>query len=268
MALCTCCVGSVSEVGGCWLIFSSSFTGVGDPWVDPVAPVHEGMNVTLSCARGINSILAVYSSSWIDPSGTVLVEQLGASDLDYTIVGITRDQAGEYTCSVAVSLEGSLANQTNTVTVTVYCKLTSPSLLPFLLPLSLSLSLSLSPPPLHDIAPIYSLAIDPGSMVPVFAPVNTAVILTCTFDGLSVPANVSWAFNGSPISSDLFVFNETYTELTLDPLMAGDTGDYTCTATNMFGSSMAKTRLNVQGVCALCVSVVPRYHFNPAHSPS
>ena len=105
-------------------------------------------------------------------------------------------------------------------------------------------------------------------MVPVFAPVHTAVILTCTFDGLSVPANVSWAFNGSPISNNLFVFNETYTELTLDPLMAGDTGDYTCTATNMFGSSVAKTRLNVQGVCALCVSVVPRYHFNPAHSPS
>ena len=106
--------------------------------VDPVAPVHEGMNVTLSCARGINSIVAVYSSSWIGPSGTVLVEELDAISLDYTVVGITRDQAGEYTCSVAVSLEGSLANQTSDVTVTVYCEL------PF--PLSLLLCLSLFPP--------------------------------------------------------------------------------------------------------------------------
>ena len=124
-------------MGWCGLIFSSSFTGVGDPVVDPVAPVHEGMNVMLSCARGINTVAATHSFSWIDPSGTVLVEQLGTSDLDYTVVGITGDQAGEYTCSVAVELEGSLANQTSTVTVTVYCKLH------FFLP-SLSLSLSLS----------------------------------------------------------------------------------------------------------------------------
>ena len=106
--------------------------------VDPVAPVHEGMNVMLSCARGINTVAATHSFSWIDPSGTVLVEQQGASSLEHTVVGITRDQAGEYTCSVAVSLEGSLANQTSTVTVTVYCEL------PF--PLSLLLCLSFFPP--------------------------------------------------------------------------------------------------------------------------
>ena len=100
--------------------------------------------MTLSCNRGINSISALHSMVLIDPSGTVLVEEVGVTSLDYTVVGITRDQAGEYTCSVAVELEDSLANQTSTVTVTVYCKLTSPSLLPFLLPLSLSLSLSLS----------------------------------------------------------------------------------------------------------------------------
>ena len=108
------------------LIFSSSLIGIGDPVVDPVAPVHEGMNVTLSCARGINTIVGVYSMAWIGPSGTVLVEQQGASSLEHTVVGITRDKAGEYTCSVAVSLEGSLANQTSTVTVTVYCKLPFP----------------------------------------------------------------------------------------------------------------------------------------------
>ena len=111
----------------------SPLLDIGDPVIDPVPPVNEGTDVTLSCARGINTIVGVYSISWIDPSGTVLVEQQGASGLDYAVVGITRDQAGEYTCSVAVELEGSLVNQTSTVTVTVYCELS------FLLSISLSL---------------------------------------------------------------------------------------------------------------------------------
>ena len=103
-------------------------------------------------------------------------------------------------------------------------------------------------------------------MVPVFAPVNTSIILTCTFDGFPVPGTVSWAFNGIPISNDLFVFNDTYTELTLDHLMAGNTGEYICTATNMLGSNMAKTRLTVQGASIGCIQGLNP--FNPTHSPS
>ena len=143
-------------MGWCGLIFSSSFTGVGDPWVDPVAPVYEGMNLILSCARGINSISAVYSMSWIDPSGTVLVEEVGATSLEHTVVGITGDQAGEYTCSVAVELEGALANQTSTVTVIViiYCKLPFPLSL-FFLPSLFSFSHSLTHLPPFSSSDLY-----------------------------------------------------------------------------------------------------------------
>ena len=76
-----------------------------------------------------------------------------------------------------------------------------------------------------------------------------SVQLNCTFDGLPVP-NITWtSSNGSVLISQSHIMiqsSNTYTMLTISVLGLGDSGTYTCNATNSIGVSSASIQLVVQ----------------------
>ena len=79
--------------------------------------------------------------------------------------------------------------------------------------------------------------------------------LKCAFEGLPVPA-ITWSFSEGNIlpSMSTIGVNLNVTVLTLMDLTGGNTGIYTCSASNVVGNSAASTQLFVQGMFLFSVS--------------
>ena len=91
----------------------------------------------------------------------------------------------------------------------------------------------------------------------VFMPQGLSVQLNCSFDGLPVPT-ITWTLpNRSVLTSSQGRFilqsTSTFTSLTISSLVGGgDSGTYTCTASNLRGVASSSVHLTVQGEMWAC----------------
>ena len=86
------------------MIISDSPLLVG-PEGDAQRAVIEGGNITLMCASGVNGN-PTPTISWMDNNGSTVSNGTsisGATTLSLTVSGVTRYQAGNWTCTVANS---------------------------------------------------------------------------------------------------------------------------------------------------------------------
>ena len=92
------------------------------PEVDTQCAVLEGGNITLVCASGVNGN-PTPTISWLDNNGSIVSDRTGISGaitLSLTVSGVTRYQAGNWTCTVANSPGGtphSIQHQTSLTVV-------------------------------------------------------------------------------------------------------------------------------------------------------
>ena len=88
-----------------------------------------------------------------------------------------------------------------------------------------------------------------SSQPTVYGVQGDSVQLNCTFDGLPVP-NITWTSpNGSVLTSQSHIMlqsTNTSTMLTISGSGLGDSGTYTCNATNSIGVSSASIQLVVK----------------------
>ena len=100
----------------------------------------------------------------------------------------------------------------------------------------------------------FSLIVDPPkiltSKATVFVVQGLSVQLQCTFDGLPVPS-ITWDFFNGTNTVPQFTYTNNLTTLTLSDLTGGNTGNYTCSASNFVGSSSDFIQLFVQGILLL-----------------
>ena len=83
--------------------------------------VLEGGNITLVCGRGVNGNPPP-TISWLDNNGTTVSDGTdisGATTLSLTVSGVTRYQAGNWTCTVENSPGGSPCTVQHQIVVTV-----------------------------------------------------------------------------------------------------------------------------------------------------
>eukprot|EP00731_Ephydatia_muelleri_P009435 Em0005g21a len=183
----------------------------------PVVPqlvtyVNEGDTLSLDCSNVVTTTLsAVDSQSWLGPNGETKFSFSPAS-----LSPISRTDSGNYSCvTVLVANANGVTSVTGTTLVVVYYPPTV-----------------LSPQPT------------------VYMAQGRTIQLNCTFDGLPAP-NVIWTHpNGSVITSQSrFTIQTTSTSssLTITSLVGGgDTGTYTCNASNFRGVSSNTVQLFVQ----------------------
>ena len=97
---------------------------------------------------------------------------------------------------------------------------------------------------------------------PHLSPVNTALTLSCNYNAVP-PPDITWLHGGSPLDpSDprvIITSTTSHSELMRDDLGRGEGGTYTCSATNVVGSSSVNIEVTVQGltfplVFAVCVT--------------
>ena len=84
------------------------------------------------------------------------------------------------------------------------------------------------------------------------AMINDNVTFTCTATGIPLPT-ITWMDendNSVLVGSDMIIDNTTIrSTLTLSNLQAEDFDNYTCTATNMFGSDDVTVLLGSECIC-------------------
>ena len=84
------------------------------------------------------------------------------------------------------------------------------------------------------------------------AMINDNVTFTCTATGIPLPI-ITWMDendNSDLVGSDMIIDNTTIrSTLTLSNLQAEDFDNYTCTATNMFGSDDVTALLGSECIC-------------------
>ena len=86
--------------------------------------------------------------------------------------------------------------------------------------------------------------------------VGTTIILVCETSGVDPPNTISWTFNGTEVS------NDRNFSLTLSDT---NYGDYTCTASNEFGSGNSSVETIMAGM--LYVSALLPVKFRNIHNP-
>lgn len=100
-------------------------------------------------------------------------------------------------------------------------------------------------------------------------PINSgeAISATCSILKGDFPMDITWAFNGEPISvesTDQFSItkNKRLSVLSIDAVVARHAGEYTCTASNKAGASSHTAALAVNGnIARMCTRVYTRRHF-------
>ena len=205
------------------------------PVVPPVVtPVNETDHLSLMCSKVITTsggALPPRGQSWLAPNGTTISTTSTAS-----LSSVNRVAAGNYTCvtKLVTNVNGVTTVNVSTLVV-VYCE---------------------CPPYWRNMFPYVPLVpTDPPTVLSpqptVYMVQGRTIQLNCTFDGLPAP-NVIWTHpNGSVITSQSrFTIQTTSTSssLTITSLVGGgDTGTYTCNATNFRGMSSNTTQLFVQG---------------------
>ena len=193
------------------------------PVVPPVVTyVNETDTLNLTCTNVVTvTESALDSASWQNPDGI--------TDSNITTVSyspISRTAAGNYSCvTVLLPNANGVTTVTGTTQVVVYCE---------------------CPPYCRNMFPYVPLVpTDPPTVLSpqptVYMVQGRTIQLNCTFDGLPAP-NVIWTHpNGSVITSQSrFTIQTTSTSssLTITSLVGGgDTGTYTCNATNFRGVS-------------------------------
>eukprot|EP00731_Ephydatia_muelleri_P009426 Em0005g12a len=199
----------------------SSTIGVAVPVIPHVVTyVNETDHLTLVSSNVITatpSVIALSGRSWLDPKGSsIRLLASPAGIITGLVPFVNRTAAGNYTCVARlVANANGVTTVTGTTLVVVYYPPTV-----------------LSPQPT------------------VYMVQGRTIQLNCTFDGLPAP-NVIWTHpNGSVITSQSrFTIQTTSTSssLTITSLVGGgDTGTYTCRATNFRGVSSNTVQLFVQ----------------------
>eukprot|EP00731_Ephydatia_muelleri_P009424 Em0005g10a len=199
----------------------SSTIGVAVPVIPHVVTyVNETDHLTLVSSNVITatpSVIALSGRSWLDPKGSsIRLLASPAGIITGLVPFVNRTAAGNYTCVARlVANANGVTTVTGTTLVVVYYPPTV-----------------LSPQPT------------------VYMVQGRTIQLNCTFDGLPTP-NVIWTHpNGSVITSQSrFTIQTTSTSssLTITSLVGGgDTGTYTCSASNFRGVSTNTTQLFVQ----------------------
>ena len=86
---------------------------------------------------------------------------------------------------------------------------------------------------------------------PHLSPVNTALILPCNYNAVP-PPSITWLHEGSPLDASdprvTITSTTSRSELMRDDLGRGEGGTYTCSATNVVGSSSVNIEVTVQGL--------------------
>ena len=76
-------------------------------------------------------------------------------------------------------------------------------------------------------------------------------MIQCTFEGLPAPT-VSWSRDGTMLTNganDITITTDNNSStLTITTVTSGGAGNYTCMVSNILGSDMASSLLQVQGV--------------------
>ena len=188
--------------------------------------------MNLTCSSVITSSTALVSGqSWLDPRGN----NISASST-FSRPSISRTDAGNYTC--VTQLVPNVNNVTSinaSTTVVVYCEYP-----PYWW--NMFLTFPLFPSDLNITSPQPS----------VFMPQGLSVQLNCSFNGLPVPT-ITWTLpSGSGLTSSqgryLLQSTSTSASLTISSLVGGgDSGTYTCTASNLRGVASSTVQLTVQG---------------------
>eukprot|EP00731_Ephydatia_muelleri_P009431 Em0005g17a len=219
----------------------SSTIGVAVPVIPHVVTyVNETDNLTLVSSNVITatpSFIALSGRSWLDPKGSsIRLLTSPAGIITGLVPFVNRTAAGNYTCVARlVANANGVTTVTGTTLVVVYCE---------------------CPPYWRNMFPYVPLVpTDPPTVLSpqptVYMVQGRTIQLNCTFDGLPAP-NVIWTHpNGSVITSQSrFTIQTTSTSssLTITSLVGGgDTGTYTCRATNFRGVSSNTVQLFVQG---------------------
>ena len=206
----------------------------------PVVPqvvtyVNETDTLNLACSSVItvSPVLLTHGAidqSWLDPHGNTI-----SASSNISLPSISRTAAGNYTC-VKVPNWNNETNVTASTLVVVYCE---------------------CPPYWGEHVPHVPLVpSDPPNItspqLSVFKPQGLSVQLNCSFDGLPVPT-ITWTLpSGSVLTSSQGRFmlqsTSTFTSLTISSLVGGgDSGTYTCTASNLRGVASSSVQLTVQG---------------------
>ncbi|KAL5494525.1 hypothetical protein EMCRGX_G015877 [Ephydatia muelleri] len=199
----------------------SSTIGVAVPVISHIVTyVNETDHLTLVSSNVITatpSVIALSGRSWLDPKGSsIRLLASPAGIITGLVPFVNRTAAGNYTCVARlVANANGVTTVTGTTLVVVYYPPTV-----------------LSPQPT------------------VYMVQGRTIQLNCTFDGLPAP-NVIWTHpNGSVITSQSrFTIQTTSTSssLTITSLVGGgDTGTYTCKASNFRGVSSNTVQLFVQ----------------------
>ena len=193
-----------------------------------VTYVIESTQLSLICSSVISvSGLAVVDQMWLDPNGDTV-----SAFSNYALQPVNRSSAGVYTCvTILVSNIGGPASVNASTQVVVYC--TSIMLMNWI----------------HITYAFFYLS-DPPKILPLQATTyviqGLGVQLQCAFDGLPVPT-ITWSFSGENAPGNIGV-TLNVTVITLSSLTGLNTGNYTCTASNLAGMSAASTQLFVQGM--------------------
>ena len=203
-----------------------------------VTYVNETDTLKLTCRSVIIStcqLFGIWQYSWIDPHGNTI------STCSYASVpSISRTAAGNFIC-VLKYLVANAISVTGSILVVVYCECP-----PYW-------SKRVPHVPLIPSDPPTITSLQPS----VFMPQGLSVQLNCSFDGLPVPT-ITWTLpSGSVLTSSQGRFmlqsTSTFTSLTISSLVrGGDSGTYTCTASNLRGVASSSGQLTVQGETWAC----------------